>query len=366
MKLTGLKKTVAIIGAVTMIGASLAGCGSKASNNKNLDADAVIMKVGDEEVKFSEAYFLVKWQQANYQNVIAYNGSYGDDWYAQDIFGTGESFQDYFKDYYEELLTRICIARDKMDEYGLELTEEEKADIESVVKEFIDANSDEALNAMLADEDVVRQVLTDYKILEKVAAKEVEDINTDISDEELKEAAYTRTYDYIYISFETTDENGNSTTITAAEQEDYINQLNIVRSQTIEKGDFDAAAEDAGQTVSSHTYTPGATASEDRLYQINNYMDGLEIGEVSEVIPLDTTGVILAYMASDNTDKLNDEDTLNTARESILSERKLDKFQEVVKNWKSEYNIDNKTDLWDKITMEEPLAAASSSSTSSK
>lgn len=359
MKLTSVKKAVALLGIATMLGSSIAGCGKKETVNK--DADSVILTVGDQEVKFSEAYFLVKWQQANYQNVIAYNGSYGDDWYAQDIFGTGESFQDYFKDYYVELLTRICVARDKMEEYGLEITEEEKSEIDNVVKTFMDSNSQDALDAMLADEEVIRTVLTDYKILEKVAAKEVEDIDTEVSDEELKDAAYTRTYDYIYISFEAVDEEGNATVISASEQEEYLNQLGIIRAQTIESGDFDKAAEEAGQTVSSHTYTPGATQEEDSLFEINNYMDDLEIGEVSEVIPLDTTGVILAYMDSDNKDSLDDEEVLSTAKETVLSERKLEDFKETVKEWKAEYKIELDEELYKKITMEEPLAAASES-----
>lgn len=360
MKVMGLKKGVAILGVSAMLMASLAGCGDKnTTSNKELDGTKTVLTVGDEEISLSQAYFLVKLQQANYQNLIAYNGSYGDDWYAQDIFGTGESFQDYFKDYYLELLTRVGIARDKMDEYGVEITEDEKAVIEETVNTFISANSDEALGAMLVDEDVVRQTLTDYKILEKVVAKAIEGIDTEVSDDELKEAAYTRTYDYVYISFETTDEDGNLTTVSAADKEEYLNQLGVIRAQTIEDGDFDAAAEAAGQSVSSHTYTPGATASEDRLYEINGVMDGIEIGGVSDVIPLDDTGAIVAYMASDNTDELDDEEVLAEAKENVIADRKLDKFEEVLKEWKAGYNVELNEELWEKITMEEPLAATS-------
>lgn len=363
MRINKLRKAAALVCTCAMLGVAACGCGSEAPMEEY--RDKVVMTVGDQEVPFSEAYFLVKWQQANYQNIIAYNGSYGDDWYAQDIFGTGESFQDYFKDYYQELLTRICVARDKFEEYGMTISDDEKGVIDQYVNQFLGENSEDALNAMLADEDTVRQVLTDYRILERVAAKEVENVDQEVSQEELREAAYTRTYDYIYVSFETKDEEGKSTLLTAAEQEDYMNQLGIIRAQTIEKGDFDQAAKDAGQTVSSHTYHPGDDESKDTLHEINDYMDTLELGAVSDVIPLDDTGVILAYMASDNTSELEDEEVLSKAKDTVIAKRKLETFQNAVKEWRAEYKdkgIKVDEDLWGKITMEEPLAAVSSKS----
>ncbi len=362
MKMTYIKKAAVSFALTAMMAFSLTGCGDKKSAAKNSDADKVVLTVGDEKIKFSEAYFLVKLQQANTQNIISYSTGYADDWYMQDIFGNGQSFQEYFKDYYFDLLTRIGIVRDKASEFDIELTQEDKNEIEKVVDEFINANSDEALDAMLADKEVVSQVLTDYKLLEKLTAKIVDDVDTNVSDEELKKAAYKKTYDYIYISFETKDENGNSTTISAADKEEYLNQLGVIRAQTIENGDFDAAAQDAGQSVSSHSYNPGVTAAEDNLYEINNYMDDLEIGEVSEVIPLDTTGVMLGYMASDNKDELDNEELLSSTKETIISKRKLELFKETISDWKTDYKVDLDNKLWEKITMKEPLAALSSNS----
>lgn len=358
MNFKWLKKAIIVAGAASLMMTSLTACGKKESQTVNgLDKDAVVYTVGDEQIKLSEAYFIVKWQEASYYNIFGYN--YGDDWYKQDLVGVGKPFQDYIKDSCLEILKRICISRDKFEEYGLEFTAEEESEIEAAVDKFMDSNSAEARNAMMADEDVVRTVLTDYKMLEKVAAKAVENVDTVVSESELKEKAYTRTYDYIYISFATTDENGNETMVSAAEQEDYVNILNTIRAETISGTDFDTAAENAGQTVSSHTYTPGATASEDRLYEINDYMDDLEIGEISEVIPLDTTGVLLAYMKEDNTDNLDDKETLENAREALIAERKQDLFKSVMKDWQREVNIELDEDLWSKVTMEEPLSALS-------
>lgn len=363
MKLNNkIKKLVIVTGVAAMLASSVTACGDKKSGTDSLnkDKDTVVLSVGDEKINLSEAYFMVKWQEASYYNIFGY--SYGDNWYEQDLLGSGMPFQDYIKDSCMTLLKRICVSRQKFDELGLELTSAEKSSIDKAVSSFMEANKESARNAMMADEDVVRTVLTDYKKLEKVAEKAVETVDTEVSDEEVKKAAYTRTYDYVYISFVTNDEEGNSTVISASEQEEKMNILNTIRAEVISGTDFDTAAQNAGQSVASHTYTPGADKKQDNMYEINDYMDGLEIGEVSEAIPLDTTGAIIAYVREDNSDKLGDEDVIKSAKESVISSRKSDLYKKTIKEWLADENIDLNEDEWKKVTMEEVVKALSSNS----
>lgn len=361
MKLIKLKKTAAVLGVLAWTAVSVAGCGDKDTTTtvNGLDPNAVVLSVGDEEVKMSQAYFLMKWQQANYQNIISSYG-YGDDWYKTDIFGTGESYQDYFKKYYQDILTRICFARSVMDEYGVEITSEEQKQIDEAVSDYMSANVKSARAAMMADEDVVRQVLTDYKILEKVSAAMTEDVNKNISDEEYKEAAYTRTYDYVYVPFTTTDENGETVMMSAAQQEELYNQLSAIRTETLSTGDFENAVANAGQQVSSHTYKPSADKSDDSLYDVNQVMEDYKIGEVTEVIPLDTTGAMIAYVTGDNSDDLDSEETRSSAEEEIMLSRKQDLFESKLKELHEKTNVEINEELWNRITMEEPLAILSS------
>jgi len=357
MKLNKMKRLAAVVGIAAMIAASLTACGDKKNSDSALNKDAVVLTVGDEQIKLSEAYFMVKWQEASYYNIFGYG--YGDNWYEKDLFGSGMPFQDYIKDSCMTLLKRICVSRQKFDEMGLKLTDAEKSEIDKAVESYMESNNKDARAAMMADEEVVRTVLTDYKILEKVAAKTVEGVDTEVSDDELKEAAYTRTYDYVYSSFTTTDENGSSTLMSASQQEEQMNILNTIRSETISGTDFDEAVQNAGQSVASHTYTPGATEQEDNMYEINDYMDNLKIGDVSEVIPLDTTGAIVAYMREDNTDKLGDEEVLKSAKESVISKRKIELYKKSMKEWLGEVNIEIDEEEWGSVTMKEALKALS-------
>lgn len=355
MKLNKIKRIIAVTSVAAMLAVSLTSCGDKESKVDSADKDKVVLTVGDENINLSEAYFLVKWQEASYYNIFGY--SYGDNWYEQDLFGTGMPFQDYIKDSCKTLLERIGVSRQKFDEYGLELTKAEVSEIDKAVSAYMEANSADARNAMMADEEVVRTVLTDYKKLEKVAAKVAEGVDGEVSDEELKKAAYTRTYDYVYISFMTTDEEGNSTVLSAAEQEEKMSILNAIRTETIAGTDFETAVANAGQSVASHTYTPGSTESQDNMYEINDYMDKFEIGEVSEAVPLDDTGAIIAYMREDNTDVLDDEDVLKAAKESVISDRKIDLYKKTLREWFDKTETELNEEEWSTITMEEPLKA---------
>lgn len=361
MKLTKLKKTALVCAMAALTAMSVSGCGDKDSKIGDLNSDEVVIKAEDEVVKLSQAYFLIKWQQANYQNIMTVYG-YGDDWYKQDIFGTGEGYQDYFKRYYQDILTRICLARSVMDEYGVEITKEEQDKIDEAVKDFMKSNVKSAREAMMADEEVVRQALKDYKILEKVTAAMTDDINKTISEEEYKKEAYTKTYDYVYVSFETTDEDGNRSLISAAKQEDLFNQLSAIRTETLKTGDFETAAKNAGQQVSSHTYKPSAKEGEDQLQDINKVMEDYEIGEVTEVIPLDKTGAMIAYLSGDNSGDLENKETKTAANEAILLSRRQELFEKKIKELKAKTNITINDELWEQITMEEPLAALSSNS----
>lgn len=345
MKLKFLKKTIATISIAAMMAMSLSGCGEERTSSQ------VLLTVGEETVTFEEAYFLVKLQQAQYQTLASQY--YGESWYSSDLFGTGESFQDYYKNYFIEVLERVCLARQHMDELGVEITSEETAAIEKTADSFLEDNVKSAQKAMKADRETIINVLTGYKILEKVTAKAVEGVNQDVSDEEIRDAAYTKTYSYIYTPLQKTETDGTITDMTLAERQEAISVLSKVREETLTGTEFDLAATGQGLSVSQHIYTPGDKS--DKLVEINKEMDKLQIGEVSEVIPLDTTGIFIGHMDSDNTDELADEEVLSVARDNILNERKYQMFKGIIEDWRAKVKVTLDEDLWSQVTMEEPL-----------
>lgn len=347
MKLKFLKKTIATISIAAMMAMSLSGCGEKSTSSP------VLLTVGEETVTLGEAYFLIKLQQAQYETIASQY--YGESWYSSDLFGTGETFQDYYKRYFIEILERVCLARQHMDELGVELTAEETAAIEKTADAFLEDNVKSARKAMKADRETIINVLTGHKILEKVTAKAVEGVNQDISDEELRNAAYTKTYSYIYTPLQNTESDGTMSDMTTAEREEAISLLNNVREEVLAGADFDMAATGQGLSVSQHIYTPNDET--DKLIEINKEMDKLQIGEVSGVIPLDTTGIFIGHMDSDNTNELADEEVISIARENILNERKYEMFKGIVEGWRADVEVTLDEGLWSQVSMEKPLKA---------
>lgn len=358
MKLRKLIKTAAVFCAAAMMTISLSGCQSdNKTAYKGLDPDAVLLTVGDETVALKEAFFLIKWQQARYQTMASQY--YGEEWYATDMFGNGQTFQDYYKEYTIDILKRICLAKQRMKDYGVELTAEETQAIEKVADTFMEENVKSARAAMMADRDVVIDVLTGYKILEKVTAKAVEGVNQDISDQELHDEAYTKTYSYVYTSFQTTGEDGTTTAMSASEQQAAMAKLTQIRTDVLAGQDFDAAVSGQGLQVSSHTYKPGDDT--DTLAEINDYMDTLQMGDISEVVPLDTTGAFIGHLDSDNTDELGNEDVISEAKDSIIYTRKCEMFKGIVDTWKADTNIKLDEELWNKVNMKDELKALTTS-----
>lgn len=358
MKLRRLVKTAAVFCMAAMITASFSGCQKKEENTYNgLKPDAVLLTVGNEKVTLKEAFFLIKWQQARYQSLLG--SQYGEKWYSSDLFGNGESFQDYYKDYTIDVLKRVCLAKQHMKEYGVELTAEEKREIETVADTYMEENVKSARESMMGDKDVVIDVLTGYKILEKVTAKAVEDVDKNISDQEIRDEAYKKTYSYVYTSFQTTGEDGKTIEMSSAQKQDALLKLSRIRTDVLAGKDFDSAVSEQSLQVSNHSYKPGDKS--DSLAEINDYMDSLQMGTVSEVVPLDTTGAFIGYLSSDNTDELDNEEVVNTAKENIMYARKFEMFKGIVDKWKADVEIKLDEDLWSKVNMEDELSSLSKS-----
>lgn len=343
------KKRWTAVGLAVVLGVSvLTGCGSKPQGNSNIDADPneVVMTVGGDEVTLKEAYFLAKWQQAQYQTFA--NSAYGEDWYNQDLFDEGVTFQESIKEQVAKEIERMYICKQHMDEYGVEITDEDREAIAAATENFLNANDDAALAAMMADEELVERVLTNYRIYNKVYNALLKDVDTSVSDDEARQ----KTYSYIYQSFTTTDEDGNSTEVSASQQQTYYNTFEDIAAKAKQSGDFDQTAEDAGYSVASHSF--GAT-DDDSFSDINAIADKMAVNDVSDVILVDG-GLFLIKL-----DSVNDEEAAQSARQEIAQQKLSDAFTQAYEALRGEEAIQIDEELWAKVTFEEPLAAVNAS-----
>lgn len=325
-----------------MVTTAFAGC-QKEVTNTDLDPDAVVLTVDEETVSLQEAYFMMKWQQAQYQAMAS--SIYGTEWYNQDLEGNGETFLDYIKSTIMDLLENMCICKQYAKENGISLTENEEKAVEDAVDAFMNANTAEAEAAMMADEETVRQVLINYTIYNKVFNEVVKDADTSVTEEEARQ----RTYSYIYQDLVTTDEDGNKVDMEKSTINDYYYKFAEIKAAAEKSGDFDQAAEDGGYSVASHTYHSGD--EEDTFVDINSIADTLTVGQVSALIPVEG-GLALIHLDTDN-------DTAKTeaARQTKANEKQAAHYEEWAAPRKEAANIEVDEDLWGKIGFEKALQA---------
>ena len=132
----------------------LSGCKIRNYNSKLIDINN-----GEDGITLGYANFIFKYNQARYDT--QYGDSYGAKLWTEDMTGMGQTFADQVKDNIVETLETQYVIKKHADEYKVEITDEDKTKIDDTTKKFMEENSSSTLNAMGADEDVVKQMLTD-------------------------------------------------------------------------------------------------------------------------------------------------------------------------------------------------------------
>lgn len=336
------KRLLTVFLCLALTAALFGGCGKKTS--ADYDPEAAIVTVAGEKVPLREAYFILKWQQASYQTMAS--NFYGEEWYNQDLEGNGQTFLDYIKTTVMETLEDMYLCRQNAEANNVTITEEQQQKIDDAVKTFLNANSSDARDAMMADEETVRRVLENYTYYNNVYNEIVKDVDTSVSEEEARQ----KTYSYIYQDLTTTDSEGKQTEMTDGQKQEYYDKFAQIANAATESGDFDQAAKDGGYEPAQHPYT-AAGDDEDSFKDINSVADTLKVGEVSKLIPVDG-GLFLICLDSEN-----DEKRTEAMRESMAAEKQAEAFENWLSPIREAADIQVDEDLWGQIGFEKALAS---------
>lgn len=299
-----------------------------------LDPDEVILTVGKDAVPLRKAYFLLKFQQAVVESV------YGSNWSAYLGGDEIEDFQKDMKDSIMNLLIRMSLARQYQEEYDIALTKEEQADINQTVDAFMKSNSDEAQQAMMADEAILTEILEDYTLLSKMTGA--------VTGSTSVEYGNAKTYAYIYASL---GENAGSLLEDTDEStEKTLANFASVYNRVSSGEDFYTVAAELGYPAALHTYF--AEDDGDAMQEMNQIMDSIKTGEISKVEHVgDDRGVFIGYAVQD------DEDSLNSAKEDYLKREKSRVLKEQMQKWMKENEPVVNQELWDQVNLERSIKA---------
>ncbi|MCI7323672.1 MAG: peptidyl-prolyl cis-trans isomerase [Lachnospiraceae bacterium] len=322
-----VKRLAAVLMAGTLLVSSMTGCG--------MNKDAAVATMKDQEVSLGLANFYCKFQQASYEDMyksILGASTEGSIW-EKDLSGSGTTMADNMKDSVMEELHAMYTLKAHMADYKVELTDEDNKAIDNAVEDFIAANSQEALKEMGADVETVTELLSLYTIQQKMTDAIGAEADTNVSDEE----ANMRGYSMVTISStDSTDESGDETEDTDEEKAQLKSKAEKMQEDLLAEGaTLESAAEANGYEVKTGTYAKDDSTLDDI---VKAALDGLKEGETSSMIETESAYYFVRV------DKETDEEATEQNRQSIISTRKSDHYNEVLSGWQEndDWKVDDK------------------------
>lgn len=309
-----------------MATAAISGCGPK--------ADTAIATLDGKEVPYGVASFMVRYSQAQMQSM--YGAYLGDSYWSS----YGESSRDSMMDTLEQML----ILEQHMEEYQVTISDEEKAKITEAAKTFLADNDEEVIKAMAVDQETVERALTLYTVQNKMRAAIIKDVDTEVSDEE----AAQKTIQYASFSTAgTTGDDGTTTEMTEEEKTQVKDQAQQVLDLVVSGQDLESALQtvDEERTPSTASY---GTDNGNIPDEVKEAADKLTDGQCADTLVETEDAYYVVVMQS-----TFDETATESQKQTIVSQRQEDKFNEVYDAWKEEAKFEKDEKVVEKISFQD-------------
>lgn len=327
------KIAIMLLAASVLSSVGIAGCG------KAVDAGKTAATLDGKEISVGVANFMAQCQAVQ---MDAYMLSYyGEDMWTSDS-GDGETMTDSVKKGVMENIQEYYLMDAHAKDYGVELSDEEKAEITQAAAKFLEDNSEEAKNAMGATQETVEEMLRLYKIQSKVRAAIVEDIDTDVADEECAQKTFS------YVRLEKAADADTAADDAQTEEDKKEKAGEFFESA---KDGLEAAAEAGGYTVSKCSYGKGDLSEDGNTTGMDlavlQAADKLKEGEmVDSLIETDS------YYYVARMDSLDDKEAAQSKKESILSKRRTEKYDEVLEGYREDCEWKVSNGEWGKVNFD--------------
>lgn len=327
------KKLIIMTAAGVLAVSSLAGC------SRSMDNDAVVAEVGKDKITLGVANFYARMQQGQYETYYAgMMGMTGEDMWTQEV-EEGKTYEDSTKESTLEALENMYLLKQHASDYKVELTDDDKKAIEKAAESFVEDNTLEDKEAVSGYEKNVKKFLELATIQSKMDKPMKEGVDEEVSDEE----AAQKSMQYVLFSYNKTDEDGKS--------EEMTNEEKAATKQTAqefseflkasETKDIEAAAKDAGQEVKTVTFDSDSTAPNADLIKAADAIENE--GDVTDIVETDS-GIYVAKVTS-----FLDREATDAKKESIVTERRQEQYDSILKEWREDTDIKENEKVWKKV-----------------
>ena len=323
------KRLFALALAGVLAAVTLTGCGS-------LKGDETVATVDDTKIDADLANFFARYTQATYETY--YSAYLGEDMWNSDA-SDGETYEESVKSSVLKSLEDMILLEKHMEDYDVSITDEDKAMIKETTQQFLNDNSLDDKNLVSGNEKTVNRALTLMAVQQKMRTAIQAGTDTEVSDEE----AAQKSMDYVFISYQTKDDSGNSKDVSDDEKAQLKSQAEAIASGLKEGGDLNALAEEQGATVQTLTFDKDTTSPDEDLIKA---ADALGEGESTDVIETEK-GCYVAKVTS-----LLDRTATDSKKSQIVQERQTKLYDDTLKKWRKKANIKVHKDVWKKVSFQ--------------
>ena len=333
----------------TLVGSALAlvlGVGGLAGCT-NVNGTETAFTVNGEALSVGTANFWLRYQQAQTYAMMASYGFGLDTMWESPYTGASSDNRSYgeaLKDNLTEDLEKYMLLRQHATEYEVTIPEDIQSSIDSSAKATMESNA-EAFKKMGVTEANVKELFELFSYYRLMYDPMVEDTDREVSDEEAAQTTIT----YARIARTKTDDNGNSVEPTAEDDAAWRADLQSVldaakESEDVATVDLSAIIEEQESSAFAMTYSYG---SDDASMpdEVKDAVAELADGELHDgIIETDDFFYIVRL------DAAFDQEATDEEKESIISTRESENFNEKLQSWLDDAEI-SVTQAWEDIKL---------------
>ncbi|HJB01645.1 MAG TPA: peptidyl-prolyl cis-trans isomerase [Candidatus Mediterraneibacter merdavium] len=325
------KKAAVLAAAGALTALSVTGCSG------SINTDAVVVTVGDEEITLGVANFYARMTQGQYETYYAgFMGITAKEMWTQEADGD-KTYEETTKEALLVSLEDLYLISQHAGEYEVSLSEDEHKAIEEAVKKFDEANTDEAKEIVSGYRKDVQKYLELVTVSQKMADKMKEGVNEEVSDEEAAQKAMQ----YVYFSYTSTDDEGNSTDLSDEEKESLKGTAQTFCDAVKAGTDIETAAVDAGVEVQTATFDAESATPDAALVAAADAL--ANEGDVTDVTETEK-GLYVAKLTS-----LLDREATDAEKQNIIEERKQEQYDSLLEQWREDTEIKVDEKVWKKV-----------------
>lgn len=324
-----MKRTIKRVAVTALAGCMAAGLLGGCSEKK-LDGTQTVATVDGEEIALGVVSLVARQQQAQLEQM--YRSFMGEGVEIWDQSVGDEDGTTYGDQLVADCLTRVetmVLMRAKAADYGVEFTDEDQAAVDAAAAEFVEANSEETMEALAVSEDQVKEYLELETYGERVYQALLEEAAVEITDEEAQQSGFT------YVSISTS---GDDLTDEDLEQRKENAQKILDEIKADPDGDMDAIAKEVDESYTALEGNFVTNETEDTSYsypdEVIEALRSLKEGEVyGELIETDTSLYIVRL------DSELDEDATESRRTSLKTQKENEYYSETTTQWLEDAEI---------------------------